>query len=173
MLELLLELLKSKMLSVPSFGRYWKQPIGRPYWIYLEWLLLGVGVKLLVSNSNAKCLTKFRTTPRLLCKDWALGGGVLTGDAAIIFGVAASKGGNSKWSAADSTMQLTSWELPGDNTLTECWTALRTRLSRANIQWGLILWRRRTELTASWNQLSRTLMFNCSKQYDVQIASTL
>ena len=31
MLELLLEFLWSKVLSAPSFGHYWKQPIGRPY----------------------------------------------------------------------------------------------------------------------------------------------
>ena len=31
MLELLLEFLWSKTLSAPSFGRFWNQPIGRPY----------------------------------------------------------------------------------------------------------------------------------------------
>ena len=32
MLELLLELLWSKTISAPSFGRYWKQLIRSPYW---------------------------------------------------------------------------------------------------------------------------------------------
>ena len=35
MLELLLELLWSKTLTAPSFGRYWKQPILRPYCAHL------------------------------------------------------------------------------------------------------------------------------------------
>ena len=33
MIELLFELLWSKTLSAPSFGRYWKQPIGSPYYL--------------------------------------------------------------------------------------------------------------------------------------------
>ena len=55
MFELLVEFLWSKTLSAPSFGRYWKQPIGSPYSIYRKFVCFNFYVISFFFN-DTKCL---------------------------------------------------------------------------------------------------------------------